>query len=352
MIERSLYRPILLVCCAVWFGFLGIYVGISVFEGGLPLDLAQRAATYTFSATLCFAAGVIVFAILRSETRLRWLAVFLVGIATLLIHAAVGVGVFLWFPPYDYLQNAEFLPLFRSGIIYDSPIVSSVFVGFIAIHFGLALAEQQTIAAARESAAREAQLAALRHQLSPHFLFNTLNSIYALISEGEREVAKQTLLMLSDFLRFSLESGSGELIRLEEELSSLDAFLAIERVRYEDRLQVETNVEDDALTVLVPPFLLQPLFENIVKHAVARVNRPVHVSLECRIVDGQLVLSVEDDGPGRGAAEPRSPGTGLRNLRERLRLIYGRTAKFEVSDREPSGFRVEVTLETGVDAHA
>ena len=164
-----------------------IYVAISMFEAGLPQDLVQRAATYAFSATLSFCAGILAFMAISHFPRFRWPLVFLIGLATLLIHSAVGVAVFLAFPPYAYLETAQFLPLFRNGIIYDSPIVSSVFLGFLAIHFGRELAEQQRLALARESAARDAQLAALRHQLSPHFLFNTLNSIPAVFARNRGE---------------------------------------------------------------------------------------------------------------------------------------------------------------------
>ncbi len=352
MIEKSLFRPLMLVSFAVWAGMLAIYVGISMFEGSLPLDLPQRVSTYVFSASLSFGAGVLSFLVIGRLPRFRWLLVFCIGLLTLLIHAALGVSVYLAFPPYPGLAAAEFLPLFRNGIIYDSPIVSSVFMGFIAIHFGRELAEQQRLALARESATRDAQLAALRHQLSPHFLFNTLNSISALISEGSRAEAERTVLMLSDFLRFSLETEDGDLIPFEEELGSVHAYIAIEYVRYEDRLEIAETIDDNAKSVPVPPFLLQPLLENVIKHAVAKVSRTVHVSLECAVKQDKLVLIVEDDGPGMSKPDPRGTGTGLRNLRRRLQLLYGNDAKMTVTDRDPYGVAVAIWLPAGSTGHA
>ncbi|MBV7265149.1 sensor histidine kinase [Erythrobacter ani] len=352
MIERTLYKPLLMVSLAVWFGFLAIYVGISMIEGSLPQDLPQRLVTYSFSAALCFLAGVLCFTVLGNAPRFRWVWVSLIALVTLLIHAAFGVAFFLWFPPFAYLENAEFLPLFRGGIIYDSPIVSSVFMSFIAIHFGRELAEQQRLTMEREAAAREAQLATLRHQLSPHFLFNTLNSISALISEGNKANAERTILMLSDFLRFSLESEAGELVPLEEELASMRAYLAIEHVRYEDRLQVSEEIDDAAKSAAVPPFLLQPIVENIVKHAVSKQSRPVNVMVKCSLESGELSVVVEDNGPGLSGLTASTTGTGLRNLRQRLRLLYGRHAKFAVSERAPHGVRVEIALKTRPAKHA
>lgn len=345
MIEKSLYKPLLAVSVSVWFGFLGIYVGISLFEGDLPQDLAQRLVTYSFSSILCFCAGIAAFALLASLDRFRWIWVGAIALSTLLIHAAFGVAFFLWFPPYAYLENAEFLPLFRAGIIYDSPILSSVFMGFIAIHFGRELAEQQRLALKREAAAREAQLASLRHQLSPHFLFNTLNSITALITEEDTANAERAVLMLSDFLRYALETEAGELVTLEQELTSMRAYLAIEYVRYEDRLQVRESIGDGVKSMLVPPFLLQPIIENIVKHAVSKQSRPVNVTLECVLADGDLFVLVEDDGPGLANPDAHLSGTGLRNLRQRLRLLYGPRASVTISERSSTGLRVEIRFE-------
>ncbi|MGB3471500.1 MAG: sensor histidine kinase [Erythrobacter sp.] len=344
MIDTSLYRPLALVSTAVWIGFLLIYVGISLFESGLPADLLQRIAAYTFSAVLSFLAGILVFAALEQMTLPRWPTVFLIAVSTLLMHAAVGVSIYLYFPPYPSLEGAPFLPLFRNGIIYDSPIVSSAFIGFVAIHYGRQLAAQQRLLLEREGAARDAQLATLRHQLSPHFLFNTLNSISALIAEDDPKNAQKAVLMLSDFLRFSLDSNADELVPLEEELGSLQKYLDIEQMRYELRLQVEFDIDDDARDFRVPPFLLQPVIENIVKHAVAKVNRPIHVSLSCVLADGDLSIRVTDDGPGLATSTPQTTGTGLRNLKRRLQLIYGERARMTVTPHKPTGVMVAIWI--------
>ncbi|MEM7664892.1 MAG: histidine kinase [Pseudomonadota bacterium] len=349
MIDRALYRPLLLVSCTVWIGFLLIYVGISLFEGGLPADLSQRIVTYSFSATLSFGAGILTFNTLATDAKIRWAIVFAIAVATLLAHAAFGVAFYLAYPPYPFLEGAAFLPLFRNGIIYDSPIVSSVFIGFIAIHYGRQLAEQQRLVLIKDNAARDAQLATLRHQLSPHFLFNTLNSISALIAEGDNNNAQKTVLMLSDFLRFSLETDAVKLVPLHEELETLNAYLAIEHVRYEDRLQLVTEIDSDAKSVLVPPFLLQPLFENIIKHAVTKVSRPVRVRFVCSFSDDALHITIDDDGPGLCASRSGSTGTGLANLKQRLHLIYGKRARLDIDERSSQGFSVKITIRRGSD---
>jgi LytS/YehU family sensor histidine kinase len=130
------------------------------------------------------------------------------------------------------------------------------------------------------------------------------------------------------------------------------AYLAIEYVRYEDRLRVREDVDDKAKAVLVPPFLLQPIFENIVKHAVAKQSQPVNVTLGCHLADGDLTVLIEDDGPGLNSSDAHSCGTGLRNLRQRLRLLYGPRASVTVTDRSPRGLKVDIRFKAGSLDHA
>lgn len=348
--EGGLLKPVLLISVAVWFGFLFLYTGFWIIEGALPPDLLQRAIVYSYSAALTFLAGNLVFIVLATGFVLRWAVVLLIAVSTLFLHAVGGTFVAFLTWPASIPQQPTFFQVFSTAMIYDSAIVSSAFIGFTAIHFGRQLSRQQRLSLETANAAREAQLAALRHQLNPHFLFNTLNSISALVTEGDKENAEKTLLLLSEFLRFSLDSDPVALIPLEEELASVDKYLQIEQVRYEDRLHVTTTIDPAARGRLVPPFLLQPLLENVIKHAVSKVGRQISVNVACTVSEDILTISVEDDGPGVGDQSAGEAGTGLTNLRARLRLTYGPAAMMRVEQRRPQGVRI--VIEIARAAHA
>lgn len=178
--------------------------------------------------------------------------------------------------------------------------------------------------------AQEAQLAALRYQLNPHFLFNALNSISALIVTKRNSEAELMTDKLSGFLRSSLNADPGELIPLEEELALTEEYLDIESVRFGDRLQVDVDCSPGACEALIPSFLVQPLVENAIKHGVARSSGPTEIAISGEIVDGLLLLrvanSVADEPTG---PEPVSGGVGLANVRRRLDAIYGKAADLQ-----------------------
>ncbi len=175
-----------------------------------------------------------------------------------------------------------------------------------------------------ESTARQAQLQMLRYQLNPHFLFNTMNAINALVELGENNKAQQMIQLLSSFLRHSLEQESLEHISLEEELESLMLYLEIEKARFEDRLTLEFDIAEEARTAKVPPLLLQPLIENSMKYAIALNEDGGKVSLGAEVRDGYLYLELADTGPGpQGAIGDGGTGVGLANTRDRLSALYG-----------------------------
>jgi hypothetical protein len=177
-------------------------------------------------------------------------------------------------------------------------------------------------------AAQQAQLAALRYQLNPHFLFNTLNSISALIVTRRNHDAEQMTDKLSSFLRTSLACDPAELVPLEEELALIEEYLSIEAVRFGERLEVTIDCEPEALPALVPGFLVQPLVENAIKHGVAPSRDPVHIIVRARIEDGDLCITVENDSPAQATdLHFGRKGVGLYNVKQRLLAVYGKNAK-------------------------
>lgn len=203
-------------------------------------------------------------------------------------------------------------------------------------------ARLQVLMSRLESHLRQAELEALRMQLNPHFLFNTLNSISVLIDE-EPHAAQQVLVRLSELLRKTLYRAGQPEIPLQQELEFLTNYLEIERVRYGDRLQVNMQVEPAALNALVPMFVMQPLVENAVKHGVARKAGTTLVELRARRQGEQLELCVWDDGPGL-RAEPGKSGIGLRNTQARLRQLYPEGSSFTLTSSAQQGTAATVVL--------
>lgn len=222
-----------------------------------------------------------------------------------------------------------------------------LYIGLFGV-FAIAAGALASVAEARErdrqvaearAAADRAQLAALRLQLGPHFLFNTLNAIGALVTTGRPAEAEAMIDRLSDVLRASLAPGPESLVPLHEELAATRAYLEIEAVRFRDRMKVEYDCPPELASARTPGFMLQPLVENAVKYAVAPALRPVCIRVSARRDGDDLVLAVEDDGAG---APPGTAGTGLglRNVSERLGLLFGSRGRLEVG-AVGGGFRAE-----------
>lgn len=212
--------------------------------------------------------------------------------------------------------------------------------GCYAMADSLLLSQQRLIES--QKAAQRAELTALRLQLHPHFLFNALNSLSALIVTGRLKEADATAMNLASFLRASLLADQAASATLADEADALQAYLDVEGVRFGDRLVVETVIPDDLCEAPMPPFLLQPLLENAIKHAVAPASRQVTVRILARRAGDRMVLSVSDDGPG-GPSRAAGTGTGLRNIRDRLAATYGPAASL-ATEAGPHGFTATITL--------
>jgi hypothetical protein len=202
-----------------------------------------------------------------------------------------------------------------------------------------ALKQELQLSEAR-SAAQQAQLAALRYQLNPHFLFNALNSISALIVTKRNEDAERMTDKLSSFLRTSLNSDPGELVPLEDELALTEEYLDIESVRFGERLDVTVDCAPGACEALVPSFLVQPLVENAIKHGVAPSRAPVKIAIQAEISDGDLCIRVANCVTADAEANrvrnnlPTRTGVGLENVRRRLEAVYGASATLSAGPGE------------------
>ncbi|HYL73667.1 MAG TPA: histidine kinase [Bryobacteraceae bacterium] len=191
----------------------------------------------------------------------------------------------------------------------------------------------------------QAELQNLKSQLHPHFLFNTLHTISVLMRE-DAEAANRVLLKLSELLRVSLDRSGADRIPLQQELDFLEAYLAIEQTRFQERLRLSIAADGDARAALIPTLLLQPLVENAVRHGIAPRASGGSLSISARRVDGVLELKVEDDGLGLAADYPdrRARGYGIRNTEGRLRALCGPAGHLEVGARTGGGVAVSISL--------
>jgi len=240
--------------------------------------------------------------------------------------------------PGLYTRISKDLPaLFAVGVLSYLLAVASAYIA-LAIQ---ASQEAQNRAAQASLLAREAELKALKAQVNPHFLFNSLNSISALTASDSAK-AREMCILLGDFLRRTLGLGEKSVIPLEEEISLIRAFLAVEKIRFGARIQMEENIDKEAADVQVPPLLLQPLVENAVAHGIANLVEGGRIRLDAHCREGNLAIVVENtydpDAPPR-----RKGGVGLANVRQRLTARYGHLSSFDVS-KNGDTFRVALNF--------
>lgn len=239
------------------------------------------------------------------------------------------------------------------GLFENFMLEGFVLLSWSALYIGAKLYQQ--LVAQREATlkaaamAHQAQLAMLRYQLNPHFLFNTLNAISTLVLEKDVLCANDMLSKLSAFLRYSLVNQPNQKVSLDNELEALTLYLDIEKVRFGARLTIHWKIAADCRQALIPSLLLQPMIENAVKYAVAPSENGGTITIRAEARDGALCLSVMDDGPGLKGKKPvlpaqNSSGVGLRNTQSRLNEIYGDQHEFALIDRQPTGLEVSIRI--------
>lgn len=192
--------------------------------------------------------------------------------------------------------------------------------------------------------AQERELAALKAQVNPHFLFNTLNAITAMVGR-DPEQAREMIARLAEMLRYALDSSKRDWVSLGEDLNFAQAYLDLEAYRFPDRLEVHYEVEPEVLEAPVPPILLQPLVENAVKHGIAPGEGRGVITLRIAGTNGRLHVSVEDTGHGSNSQMHSAPdGIGLSNTEARLRHLFGPEVTFEAGPQQPRGFKVSFSI--------
>jgi hypothetical protein len=287
------------------------------------------------------------------------------GVTALLLSLAAGLHAFIdaWvISLYRADGDASFTQLFIGVFYLDATLLGAWSALYYAINFFLQIEEQNDQLIQLENQATSAQLAMLRYQLNPHFLFNTLNSISTLVLLKQTEPANAMLSRLSSFLRYTLINEPSARVTVAQEVETLKLYLDIERMRFEERLRTTFAIDPASRNALLPSLLLQPLVENAIKYAVGAQESGAEIRIEVQLVGPMLRINVSDTGPGLKSdtadrrlsgitydgGEPVSTGVGLTNIRERLEQAYGDKHLFETHEPSEGGFVViiEIPLET------
>ena len=205
--------------------------------------------------------------------------------------------------------------------------------------------DREIQASALEAQLARANLDALKMQLHPHFLFNTLHSISELMHQ-DVSAADRVIARLSELLRLTLENTGVQEVTLKAEIDFLQGYLEIERTRFRDRLTVAMDLTPETLDAMVPNMILQPLVENSVRHGIARRAGPGTILVRSSKNGGNLEILLRDDGPGRSPSPPPSAnfGVGLNNTRTRLQQMYGDAQRLDIRQPETGGFEVQITI--------
>lgn len=288
----------------------------------------------------------------RRIIRMKPIWTLVLSLATVLVAAGTFSIIETW--SVATFLKPEFRPegvQYLGAILLDFALLTAWTALYYGINYFLLLEDQIRAHEKLESQASTAQLAMLRYQLNPHFLFNTLNSISTLVLLKQTERANAMLARLSSFLRYTLVNEPTAKVTLAQEVETLKLYLEIEKMRFEDRLRPHFRIEPDSIGARLPSLLLQPLIENAIKYAVTPAENGADIWITASR-EGQAVrIEVADNGNDDGSEVPASPstGVGLANIRDRLSQAYGAAHRFEIRKNDRGGFSViiEIPYETG-----
>jgi two-component system LytT family sensor kinase len=289
------------------------------------------------------------YELLRSMT-FQAAAVHLVAFATITLAAQTWFAVLqVVFNPWNYPRQPTFVDTWRTSLLYQALTYLIVYALILTVTYVMdsrdRMARQMMETARLSGELSKSQLAALRQQIEPHFMFNTLHSITGLVRDNRNDAAVSMIVGLSEFLRRALEDSHRSQVTLEEEVEYLQRYLEIQKVRFGERLQVNVDIPAGLLRAQVPNLLLQPLVENAIKHGIARRAAGGTVRVAGAHLNGKLCLSVYNDGPDSHLnGRETHTGVGISNLRTRLHILHGNDSELKLDYTDTGAAEVVVSL--------
>lgn len=348
-----------ILICAIW-GTLGFMEGVQTIVTMYAQGMQHSWFTLLFTQTIGWAPWaaatpfIVYLARRYRPTQLFPVSTWMVHLATVLLLTAASAAwqtslehIFHpWAPqePKRGFFDALILAL-QGGLVYTIVIYALALTAAFLLDSRLRLAKQMADGARLNEQLSMARLDALRHQIEPHFIFNSLNATAGLVREGRNDDAVRMIVGLSDFLRSVSREVKDHQIALSQEMDSLETYLDIQKVRFTDRLGVKLKVPAELSDAQIPSLLLQPIVENALKHGIAKRVQGGEIRVEAANAGGRLRIRVYNDGPllepnwemGRG-------GIGLSNLRTRLGLLYGTDFELRMENFESAGVQVSVSV--------
>lgn len=288
--------------------------------------------------------------------RWRWWRItlthlgFALGLAVL--HVLYLIGVTRMIGPAPYAE-AGFVPLMIGWMSQRLHLDLLTYGALLGIGYGLDFyrkyRERALEASQLEAQLAQAQLQALKMQLHPHFLFNTLHAISVLVRKDANQDAVRMLAGLSDLLRLALENTGNQVVSVKQELEFLGLYLDLEQIRFQDRLKVEMHIDPATLDARIPNLILQPLVENAIRHGIAETSEAGLVHIRAWREKDELRVEVRDDGPGLARrGRPAREGVGLSNTRKRLQRLYGEHHSFSLTDGATGGAVASLAIPFGL----
>ncbi len=348
MLKRIKYQFILTNLLG-WIGYC--------LSSSLGLYYWDKPSEYYYMTILASVLGFLITLVLRVIYRRYVNRSFLFVISCVLL--VCYLATLIWVLPvnvvYYQLLNTGDEPNSWVDYFMSGSRMFYVFVCWSCLYFGLKFYQAMEHAKERElkanALAHQSQLKMLRYQLNPHFLFNTLNAISTLVLDNSTKRANEMVVRLSNFLRHSLDNDPMQKVTLEQEVHTLELYLGIEKVRFEDHLKLDFQVTDTAKDALIPSLILQPLVENSIKYAITQSEQGGCIIFRAVTFNDRLRMVLSDDGPGVSLNDQQqlnSRGVGITNTRERLKQLYDDAHSFKLAAVDPHGLKVviELPLET------
>jgi two-component system, LytTR family, sensor kinase len=349
-----------------WFWIAAIWSGIGLFEATQTVFVMRAEGMHHYWLRLFFTilfswlpwalATPLVLRLGRKYPAQEWMRVS-AWLAHLAACAAIGLvsagwdAVWeVWLNPWALLPAPEsfaqlWLHKFDNGLLADVILYGVILLVGSMLDSRERLAQQQTETARLNEQLSKAQLSALRRQIEPHFLFNTLNAIAGLVRERRNDAAVDMIAGLSDLLRRVVEDSHRQQVPLGEELEFAQTYLDIQKVRFADRLQVSVEVPKELFLAQVPSLILQPMVENAVKHGIAKRVQGGTIRINASRSNGTLTVRVYNDGPGLVAGwDNNGSGVGISNIRTRLQNLYGDEFELSMQNRSSGGVEASVSV--------
>ena len=332
-------------------GWIGYFILRSL--SGLANSMAAMFIVHTLLLTATgYSLTLLMASLFRRLIVMRPLLTLLLSLTAVMLASAAFSVIETW--SYATFLRPEAKPVgveYFGAILLNFALLSAWAALYYGINYFLLLEEQIDQREKLESQASSAQLAMLRYQLNPHFLFNTLNSISTLVLLRQTERANAMLARLSSFLRYTLVNEPTAQVTLAQEVETLKLYLEIEKMRFEERLRPHFKIESETIGARLPSLLLQPLIENAIKYAVTPSETGADIWITARQEGEAVRIEVADNGGGdcAGIAATQSTGVGLANIRDRLAQAYGAAHSFTTKTNDKGGFSVivEIPFESG-----